>query len=317
MMDSTYDNGRAHALLNALRASSLFCLASMMCPSFAFAGENLLEGAIVENSESINNTEQFYRVWTLCDKNGAILNNSDATLPYSCFVETFSDFAYFKYRDTQISVQGPGVDIKSGEFLAIFSVREAQQSYSFPISVTEEDNYVFSGIARNVYGNGYGSSGIKTDSFMSENGLAVAVFAESLPMGPKNFAIVQQNGKNVLKVTDNAGNEFRNVHIAMPRETIYTNIPMQFSGTVHLTPADKYITIYCPTRLNMMGRLSLVKETEMKVKGIMVDTEDTCDVKAEYYDLAGRRISTDHIPAVPGIYIRKSAAKTEKIIIGH
>ncbi|MCM1369657.1 MAG: hypothetical protein NC204_04720 [Candidatus Amulumruptor caecigallinarius] len=280
---------------------------TMIMPAAASNDLNLLSGSIVEDSQLANNPEEFYKVWTVCDKNGNILNN-ESNRPYSCFVITYDEFGEFDYKNGFKQICGSGSNsIEKGEFLDIFNVTEAQQSYSYPISVTEEGNYILKGIASSI-------SSFKISNSMTVSSAVVFVFDKNLPTCRKNFSVAAENGKTIVKVTDDSGNVYKSAYAVVQPDPM-DNKDLTFSQEVQLTSEDKYLTVYFPSSLCMLGRLHLYNDIYTSVENFGISDVNTYGSCVKYIDLSGRCVGDSDSQLAPGIYIRKSASKTEKIIV--
>lgn len=271
-------------------------------PAFS---QNLLENSIPEDAV-LDNKEYFYTCWSAYKPDGTQLGWESA--PTSYFATVNQGFqinalegSYGHYTIGGGNDQGFAI----GDDVMILDYRGQNGiCYSYPISVPKAATYRLSGAIKVL------SPGTRpSDPAVPNNALSVFV-AESTP-GNKSIKIVNENGKNRLAVTDASGKEYPNVWKPTSSD-IHSNVtPISGeAGDMVLTPDLKYLSIYAPTSLMVVSKLSL--DRVGPPTSIDFTIEDECCAATEWYDLSGKRIAK---PAVSGIYIERKGSKVRKIIV--
>ena len=174
--------------------------------------------------------------------------------------------------------------------------------YSIPIKVEKEGDYTLSGDVRQLK-SFENTAYMPNDKPMPENILVMTAEKEA---GEKNIEKVKKDGKIVIEVRDQSGNELANVY---KPETAYNP---KFEGTIHLTPSDKYLSFYSSPALIAIANLNLDNPGENTGMVDIISSDGDSEAEAVYYDLQGRKVNE---PVTTGVYICRKGTKVEKIIV--
>ena len=289
--------------------------------------DNLLNGLIpsradVEaNPELINNSSYFYNSWKCFDENGMAVNSGSYYLPDSYYTEVLDSDSkrVVLPGGRQGYLGGTDQGFEGGQIVAQLSIPYYDSYYPYcyatPINVPEEGDYVLSGSAKPLIKN---ENKAMVDKLPLALQLAIVYVAEGNlnqtgKVENKNFEIV--NGKTI-KVTDQSGKVYDSTFsLIYPIENDTDVRP--FSETIHLTPANKYLSIYGPFSNLIMANLSLVKKGAGAVSDIECDDiHDIHDIHVcSYYDLNGVKVAEGEVPATSGVYVCRKGNKSTKVLV--
>lgn len=275
--------------------------------ALAQGNDNLIANAITANADLLDNKAAFYDVWRLSDSNGDRVGESQ--LPYSCFAELLPGNRYQYNGSVYSTYNDVSSDIADNDYFLLLKYPNSPLDYNYnlPIKIDAEGDYVLSGtiaIAEN-------NSSISTETVVNL-APALVVTADEYP-SKKNIEVVTNDGLFSIGVTNAADGSVPvyGQKLLYPIVNAYSK-SIQFEFNLHLTPELKYLSFYMPSHLMAIANLKLVCTNSTDVSSVQMTDPDLS--KSVYYDLQGRKQSnTDSL--LPGLYIRKTGSKTEKLYI--
>ena len=276
--------------------------------SFATAQENLLAGAI---GTTVNSPEAFYNVWQVFDKDGRPVE--DGFRKFSCFTQarvSESSKAAVYDDDPDHNIYGDHEAFSDGNYFIFMKFPDkshvnAPHYYCYPINIKEEGDFLLTGCGQ---GHDKVTAGVPDEHNLLHQLENIAITFDK-KVTPKEFRI-ENNANGEPEVVAYAGTEKVPVYRSKVGGSA-TSLGGNFSHTVHLTPEHKYMTIHGPAELVALGNLALMPATAVIVNEILPDGSS----QSIYFDLQGRHAGSDSGQLEKGIYIRKTGAKTEKIVI--
>lgn len=305
------------------------------------SAQGLLYGSIANEDSQLNDAATVYRQWHLYDANGK--EYIDVNRPFSWFAKVQENPSVPTTNQIPMP-QGltnhNGIDVPSnnkyldifatgddgfeiGDYVTLLDYRGLEEGsfYAYPIAVPAEDDYILTGYAKGMSGvyptNGY------PDHVLSKWKAMLMVPMKTLEKVNITYE-KQADGKYAFKVIDTKGNELDYAFATTPytrsdrakEEVNGEKVPVklkQFNHTFHLTPEHKYLAFYAPHRLMMFDKLNLDTKEGIYTNTIKIEPEETnaAESKAIYYDLNG--IELQGAPTLPGIYIKISNGRSEKL----
>ena len=288
---------------------ALLGIAMAMMPAHADTTD-LLEGAVTADDSYYYNPDSFYAFWQGQYADGTFPGGN--ARPYSICGEVLSGWA-ITYNGQKYDIGGSDENGFSVGLPVIVldwpTYNEAHPfrdfSYSFPIDVTVPGKYTLRGCARALTANKLSSTPPST-----VNQYQIMVFLADTQPGNKTIEVVDHAGVPALEVRDDSGALMSSGFTPLPAHSLSTET-YPFEINLELNTETKFLTLYAPTRLAVVGALSLLPADGTSVDPIL--TEDMSE-SHEIYDLSGRRIRTDRQPA-SGIYIQVSDGKSRKVVV--
>lgn len=279
-----------------------FAFGLISLPAFS---QDLLVNSIPDNAVP-DNKEYFYNWWSACKADGNVLGWENAPTSYFTTVKPGFQITTINTSYDHITIGGgEGQGFSVGDPVMVLDYENNNGlCYSFPITVPETATYHLSGAIKVLH------SGVKPSDPVVPN--SISVFVAESTRGNKTFKVVSENGKNRLKVEDANGNEYPNVWKLTPNSIDDNVTPISTEeGKIVLTPDLKYFSIYCPTNMMLVSKLSLTKEG---IPGAVneIGVEEIGNAVTEWFDLSGNRITE---PSAPGIYISRRGSDIRKIIV--
>lgn len=263
-----------------------FILLAMLGLCAGAYADNLLIGAFETDESQYNLPDAFYQCWQ-CHYADGTTPGVD-TRPNSCFSYIIPG-GFVDYNGERITIFGAS---KAGfednnpivllDYPAYNSAKPyADFNYSYPITITEEADYWLRGSVIPLTPGTPLSSPVNT-----VNEYQIMVFVGDNVPGGKTIEVVDRDDSTVLEVRDGSGSLMPSVFVGLHDNGSSTG-SKSFEKVLHLTPATKFLTIYAPTRLCMVGNLTLFKDGDTGV----ADITDAFDGSAAiYYDITGRHI---------------------------
>lgn len=289
-------------------AAVILAICSTTAPA---AVNNLLEGALTSETYCHDKPDIFYSSWMCRYADGT--EPGASVRPYSVFGEVQPSWTV-THNGRKYDIGGSD-DNGFTEGLPVIildypSYNEAHPfrdfSYSFPIEVAEAGKYTLTGCARALT-----SEKLTSTPPSTVNTYQIMVFVADPQPGNKTIEVVDRDGTPALEVRTESGEQLSSGFTPLPAHSLSSET-YPFKIDLDLSADTGYLTIYAPTRLAVVGGLSLVSAGGANVADITTDTQTA--TTEEIYDLSGRRI-TSLTDAMPGIYIKTAGGRAGKVIL--
>ena len=284
-----------------------YAVISIFCAS---AQTNLLDGAVTSDTDRHNSPYFFYESWLCHYADGTV--PQDGVRPNSAFSEVLPSWTVMhdgkKYDIGGSDSNGfpvglPVVVLDYPTYNEAHPFRDF--SYSFPIEVPRSGRYILSGCARSLT-----SDKLTSTPPSTVNTYQIMVFVATTEPGEKSIEVVDRGDKAELEVRDADGTLLPSGFTPLPAHSLSSDIG-PFEIGLDLDTDVRFLTIYAPTRLAVVGDPRLVAEGDV---GIVSVCHDRAAATVAVYDLAGRRVDPASRPAA-GDYIEIAGGKRRKVLL--